>query len=90
LWFVVTKGTTRDELEPMRLYNAAGVSLDAELRYPPGIVLNPPLPTTKAILPLSEARAPNFDILYREILMFHVNNRENGKNCEFPCLDYAL
>ena len=34
--------------------------------------------------PLAEASLPNFNILYREILAFHVKNRENGKTVNFP------
>ena len=34
--------------------------------------------------PRAEASQPNFDIPYREILAFHVKNRENGKTVNFP------
>ena len=33
---------------------------------------------------LAEASLPTFNIPYREILAFHVKNRENGKTVNFP------
>ena len=35
---------------------------------------------------LAEASLPNFNIPYREILAFHVKNRENGKTVNFPVI----